>query len=194
MKYYFIYSDGHPHHPLLDWESGSQYFKRCRPAKVPDGFQCAVRIAAPIPDTIELPDYLGLPRPVLSSRLRAAVEKIGVPTVQWVPVDLHLPDGTVLKDSYHYMHITFMADLLNMDKSQYSRDRFGDPRGFTSYEFSEEKIAALASENRQILCLKEDRVMRVYNQKVVEAWQALSVSGCRFIPCAEFDLGSNFAG
>ena len=194
MKYYFIYADGHPNHPLLEWESGSQYFRMCRLAKLPEGFQCAVRIAAPIPETIELPDYLGLPRPVLSSRLRVAIEQAGVRTVQWVPVDLHLPDGSVIKDSYHYMHIAFMAELLDMEQSKYSIDNFGDPAGFESYIMSDEKLKALDSEDAKILCLEEDCVMRVYNQEIVDVMQNLGATGCRYVECEQYGPGSSFAG
>lgn len=194
MNYYLIYGDGHPNHPLLDWEKGSQYFRKCRPATVPVDVQCAVRVGYPIPDTIALPDYLGLPRPVVSTRLRQAIEGIGARTVQFIPVDLHVPDGEIIRDRYHHMHIAYKYEVVDLENSDYTLNTFGKPTAFSKLALSESKLTAIDDADARIFCIAEVRSLRLYREDIVSAMQAIDASGCRYVAVDQFGPGSAFAG
>ena len=194
MNYFCIYGDGHPHHPLLDWEAGSQFFRRCQPAKLRAGFAYAVRIVQPIPDTIALPDYLGLPRPVVSTRVRAAIEAIGVRTVEFVPVALHLPDGDIVPDRYHFMHIAFKAEIADLEKSKCSLGHDGNILAFDRIVLSEEKLSRIDPLDRKIFCMAEQRSLRFYNQEIIDALADIGATGYRSVALTDFGPGSVFAG
>ena len=194
MQYYLIYSDGHPNHPLLDWEEGSQYVRKCRPATVPADVQCAVRVGYPIPDTIELPDYMGLPRPVVSTRLREVIEGIGARTVQFIPVDLHLPDGEIIRDRYHHMHIAYKYKVVDLERSDCNFDWEGKPSSFERLALDADKLSRIDDIDARIFCIAEDRVLRLYREDIVAAMQAIDASGCRYVAVDQFGPGSAFAG
>ena len=74
MDYFVVTRAGSDRFPLLEWDEDGSAFYRGEPVAVTEPVK--LRLGAPVPPDPVMVDYHSLPRPVVSTRVRDALEDL----------------------------------------------------------------------------------------------------------------------
>lgn len=188
-EYFVLMRERSQQHPLLTWDQ--EYLPFMRPAPVDVHAPVKLKLGEPIPPRPVMVDHHSLPAPVVSPRLKDALEASELPGVQFVPADVQAGD-LVLR--YWLMHVWRAIPCLDRQRSIFEETEVG--RVLLSLDklvLNEAVLQELPLNERRAFMLEEDTVY-LFHRTMVE--QVLSLTpppeGLRFVPVAEWGDSSAF--
>ncbi len=183
---YFVLERGGPSsYPLLDWDqSGSAFFKS-RPVNVTEPIR--LRLGAPVPRNPVMVDHHSLPEPVLSTRLKEALEPLELYGVQLVPADVRVK-SEVLR--YWLLHVFNEIDCLDKQRSACTFYSSGWVLSINKLVLDEAVLREIPLEERLVFLL--EHMVYLVHRTVMEHLMALKPEGIRFIPASAWNDSAGF--
>ncbi|NMO19173.1 hypothetical protein HPC49_25325 [Pyxidicoccus fallax] len=178
-------------HPLLGWDQSGSAFYKGKPVHVSEPVR--LRLAEPVPPKPVMVDHHSLPKPVLSPRLKEALEPVPLHRVQWVPADVRVAEGDVRR--YWLLHVHNELRCMNRQESVFKLS----PSGLTLLSLErlvldESVLSRMPLDERRIFVLAESPSTCLFHQSVVDRVMSLTppAEGLRFIPVPDWNDSAGF--
>ncbi|QSQ22911.1 hypothetical protein JY651_48785 [Pyxidicoccus parkwayensis] len=178
-------------HPLLGWDQSGSAFYKGKPVNVTEPVR--LRLAEPVPPKPVMVDHHSLPKPVLSTRLKEAMESVPLHHAQWVPADVRVAEGDVRR--YWLLHVYNELRCMNRQESVFKLS----PSGLTLLSLDrlvldEALLAGMPLDERRIFVLAESPSTCLFHESVVNQVMSLTPSpeGLRFIPVRDWNDSAAF--
>jgi hypothetical protein len=190
---YFVLCRAGPNtYPLLGWDQSASAYRKGRP--VPTLEPVKLRLGEPVPPRPVMVDYHGLPEPVVSTRVKDAMEPLGLEGAQLVPADVRVGE-TVLP--YWLLHVHARFQCMDRERSVFRTSSSGLLMlSLSKLVLDEAVLADMPLARRSIFVLAESTSVTLVHRTVVERVLALTPppEGLRFIPVGEWSDAAGFKG
>jgi len=190
-EYFVIESAPNNNHPLLTMDEEVVGLGRPEPLVFSGPLQ--LRLGAPVPRAPVMVDHHSLPQPVFSARIVEALEPLGLYGVQFVPADVTVKQGAVLR--YWVLHVFNEFQCLDRQRSIY--EFFPGHEVALSLDklvLDERVLQEVPLERRLLFVLAESTATYVFHRSVVERVLALTPppEGLRFIRVDRWNDSAGF--
>ncbi|QDE91185.1 hypothetical protein BHS06_20620 [Myxococcus xanthus] len=176
-------------HPLLAWDQSASAFRKGKPVQVVEPVK--LKLSEPVPPTPVMADYHSLPSPMVSGRVKDALERERLHGVQLVPADVQVGESVL---RYWLVHMWRRLACLDRGNSVFEEDADGHfLLSLDKLVLDEAVLGEVPLEERLAFRLAES-VVHLFHRTVVEKVLSLSPppEGLRFIPLAEWGDSSGF--
>ncbi|WP_163787215.1 imm11 family protein [Myxococcus vastator] len=176
-------------HPLLVWDQSASAFRKGRPVQVVEPVK--LKLGEPVPPRPVMVDHHSLPSPVVSGRVKDALEQGGLHGVQMIPADVQVGDSML---RYWLVHMWRRLACMDRDKSVFEESESGLILLSLDRLFLDEAVLGeLPLEERLAFRLAES-VVHLFHRTVVDRVLALTPppEGLRFVPMVEWGDSSAF--
>ncbi|WP_426751731.1 imm11 family protein [Myxococcus sp. Y35] len=188
-EYFVLMRERSQLHPLLTWDQ--EYLQFLKPAPVEVLEPVKLKLGEPVPPRPIMVDHHSLPSPVVSPRLKEALEAADLPGVQFVPADVQAGDAVL---RYWLVHMWRTIPCMDRQRSVFEETEVGQVLlSLDKLVLDEAVLREVPLHERRAFMLEEDTV-HLFHQTVVERVLALTPppEGLRFIPVAEWGDSSAF--
>ncbi|NVJ18459.1 imm11 family protein [Myxococcus sp. AM010] len=187
--YFVLMRERSQQHPLLTWDQ--EYLQFLKPSPVRVSAPVRLKLGEPVPPRPVMVDHHSLPSPVVSTRLKEALDAAELPGVQFVPADVQAGDAVL---RYWLMHMWRTIPCMDRQRSVFEETEVGHVLlSLDKLVLDEAVLQEVPLEERRAFMLEEDTV-HLFHRTVVD--RALSLSpppvGLRFIPVTEWGASSAF--
>ncbi|NVJ01390.1 hypothetical protein HV824_25210 [Myxococcus sp. AM009] len=187
--YFVLMRERSQQHPLLTWDQ--EYLQFLKPSPVRVSAPVKLKLGEPVPPRPVMVDHHSLPSPVVSTRLKEALDAAELPGVQFVPADVQAGDAVL---RYWLMHMWRTIPCMDRQRSVFEETEVGHVLlSLDKLVLDEAVLQEVPLEERRAFMLEEDTV-HLFHRTVVD--RALSLSpppvGLRFIPVTEWGASSAF--
>jgi len=187
-EYFILESAASNDHPMLSWDEHIVGFGRPQPASFTRPLQ--LRLGAPVPRNPIMVDHHELPEPVVSPRLKDALEALGLHGVQFVAADVKVKPDDVR--CYWIIRIFNLLACMDRQLSKFSLSRRGRVNGIDKLVLDERVLRDIPLERRLVFRLVESSSTNVFHQSVSEKVLALQPEGLRFIRVDKWNDSAGF--
>lgn len=178
-------------HPLLGWDQSGSAFYKGKPVSVTEPVR--LRLAEPVPLKPVMVDHHSLPKPVLSPRLKEALEPMRLHRAQWVPADVRVAEGDVRR--YWLLHVHNELRCMNRQESVFKCS----PSGLTLLSLDrlvldEQLLGGMPLDERRVFVLAESPSTCLFHESAVERVMSLKPppEGLRFISVPDWNDSAAF--
>lgn len=188
-EYFVLMRERSQQHPLLTWDQ--EYLPFLKPAPVDVSEPVKLKLGEPIPPHPRMVDHHSLPSPVVSPRLKEALEAAELPGVQFVPADVQAGDDVL---RYWLVHMWRAIPCMDRQRSIFEETEVGHVLlSLDKLVLDESVLREVPLPERRAFTLEEDTV-HLFHHTVVERVLTLTPppEGLRFIPVAEWGDSSAF--
>ena len=126
-------------------------------------------------------DFFDTTIPLMSDRLLKALRRLGVRNIDSYPMTLKRPDTGEEWDNYWAVNVIGCIDAVNLEKSQYRTDSFGEP-DFTKIVLNEKVVGEV-----DLFRLVKGPGLMVVNQKIKEALSPAGFMALMFQEVGDYD-------
>lgn len=188
-EYYIIGRKDVPGAPLLRWDQ--QRFKFYKGLPVEISVPINLKIADPQPREPQKMDYLSLPKPVISEKIKNVLEPLKIKGIQILPAKVKISKEEFW--DYWYLHIFNKIECIDFEKSDcVFADSDGKILNISSLVFDNKKLDKIPLEERLIFLPKEYASYEVFHKSIVEEIQAIEPTGLIWARVSEWDDGYTF--
>jgi hypothetical protein len=147
----------------------------------------------PVPRKPKMADYhdFSTPSPVLSEKLKKAIEAMQVKDIQFVPVLIRDKNDDLI-EGYHAINVCNTINCTNMEESKYSLLTNGKICNFDKLVLDNEKLDLIPLEDRLIFSVGECGNYVVYHISVIEKMLETSPEGMTVYRLAKWDSSAPF--
>jgi hypothetical protein len=188
---YFVLCRGGPNtYPLLGWDQSASAYRKGRPVPILE--RVKLRLGEPVPPRPVMVDYHSLPEPVVSTRVKDALESLGLEGAQFVPADVRVGE-TVLP--YWLLHVHARLRCMDRERSVFRTSSSGLLMlSLKKLVLDETVLAETPLSARRIFVLAESTSVNLVHRSVAERVLALTPrpEGLRFIPVEEWSDSAGF--
>ncbi|GEL74598.1 imm11 family protein [Myxococcus virescens] len=176
-------------HPLLTWDQ--EYLPFLKPAPVVVHEPVRLKLGEPIPPRPVMVDHHSLPAPVVSTRVKEALEAVDLHGVQLVPADVQVGDFVL---RYWLVHMWRSIRCMDRNRSIFETSRSGLTLLSLDKLFLDEAVLGETPLEERLVFRLAESVVHVFHRTVVERVLALSPlpEGLRFVPVTEWGDSSAF--
>jgi hypothetical protein len=146
-------------------------------------------IAAPKPRKPVFVDYHSASFPIISDKIKQAIEPMVWGSIEFVPA--RLDDGK-LSRPFWIMHSLCSHDVLDTERSEFTTLPSGGISWIDKLVINEQKLAQIAIEKRRLFLLRETATTYLWHEDVVAAVQRSQAAGIRFFPAQGYDQDTMF--
>ncbi|MCP3139843.1 imm11 family protein [Pyxidicoccus xibeiensis] len=187
-EYFVLLRARSQQHPLLSWDQDYLAFLGGEPVKVLEPVK--LKLGEPIPPKPVMVDHHSLPLPVVSSRLKEALEAARLPGVQFVPADIPVGDAVL---RYWLVHMWRRITCVDRERSVLTLYPDGDILDIRRLVLDEQVLREIPLQERLAFRLEED-IVHLFHGSVVERVMSLTPppEGLRFVPVPEWNDSAGF--
>lgn len=188
-EYFVLLRARSQQHPLLSWGQSYRAFLKARPVEVLEPVK--LKLGEPVPPKPVMVDHHSLPSPVVSSRLKDALEAMQLQGVQLVPADIQVGDEVL---RYWLVHMWRRLGCVDRERSILTLDPAdGDVLDIERLVLDEDVLRKIPLQERLAFRL-EEAVLHLFHRTVVERVMSLTppLEGLRFIPVPEWSDSAGF--
>jgi hypothetical protein len=188
-EYFVLLRERSQQHPLLAWDQSYRTFLKPRPVEVLEPVQ--LKLGEPVPPKPVMVDHHSLPAPVVSSRVKDALEAMRLQGVQLVPADVRVGDQVL---RYWLVHMWRRLRCVDRERSGLTLDSSdGDVLEIERLVLDESVLRELSLEERLAFRLEES-VVHLFHASVVARVMSLTPppEGLRFIPVPDWNGSAGF--
>jgi hypothetical protein len=190
---YFIHSrSGDRRYPLICRLGNYPRKDRLLLSDAPIGANIApfrLGLQAPIPRRPLLADHHKMPGPVVSDKIKDAIEAIVAESSEFVPAQIEMPDGIF---PYWLIHSLRTSDVLDREHSKFHTTDFGSIAWIDELFIDYAKLAEIKKEERMLFQLKGSSVVWLWHEDVVRAIQQTGATGISFSPAEGYSQDNIF--
>lgn len=186
-EYFVLMRSGSPEFPLLEWDGSYGGFGKLLPVNLTQPVR--LRLGEPVPRQPRMVDYHSLPEPVVSERLKKALEAMSLPSIQFVPADVMAPGQGILR--YWIVHVYREVACLDRGRSVVSATPRGTLSGVGRLVLAESVLREIPLEERLVFLLAEYPVL-LFHESIKQRVLALRPEGLRFVPVAQWSDATGF--
>jgi len=176
-QYFVIEAENNDNQPMLAWGSSS------RPAlrKIASIATIDLKLAKQLPENPEMVDYHVLPRPVISSALKQALNNIELKDVQFIPARIKTP-GKVY-DNYYLLHMYNLIRCLDVENSDCDIDEdLNDVEDIRRFLLDEKRLSEIELNKRLLFVMWEYPSLYICHDCIKRKLESINPAGIRFIP------------
>lgn len=187
-EYFVLEAAASNDHPMLEWDEYVADYAGHRPYVIRRPLR--LRLGKPVPRNPVMVDHHTLPEPVLSPRLKEALEPLALHGTQFIPVDVTVKPEDVRR--YWILHVYNWIACMDRQLSRFSLSRSGHVLGLYKLVLDEKVLAEVPLERRLVFCLAESTSTYLFHQSIMERVMSLQPEGLRFIPVEKWSDGAGF--
>ncbi|EMP81341.1 WGR domain protein [Leptospira santarosai str. CBC1531] len=190
MNYFVIERENNDSYPLLACDD-STYFTRIKNQSriAASDVEMKLRLGAPVPKKYTLVDYHALPQPVVSQRIKKAIDQLSVCNINFIPATIATPEETF--SNYYVLHV---AKIQCLDEKKSALNIQSDGQIFEADTLVLDKaiLKKIPFERRAIFMMHYGIDYYIIHEKIVSEILKMNPKGARFIPVSEYTSNSVF--
>ena len=187
-EYYVLVASNNDDYPLLSWGDTKKVPLR----EINDIYDINLIFDDPVPDSPKLVDYHILPRPVISSKIKNALEKLKIEGVQYIPATITSKSNKKY-ENFFLLHIFNLIKCLDLKKSNFDYDEDSDTvDDLRSFLLDEKALSEMPLNIRLVFILREWPSIYICHKTIMEAILSVNPTGIRFIPISDWNDDINF--
>ncbi|HYO60235.1 imm11 family protein [Archangium sp.] len=188
LDYFVLERAGPSNYPLLEWDALYWGFGKPQPVAIKEPVR--LRLGDPVPRKPVMVDHHSLPEPVISTRLKEVLEPLELFGVQFVPADVKVREGEVLR--YWLVHVYNEISCLDRQQAKFTTLPSGRIFDFDRLVLDEKVLGEIPLERRRVFILAEWRSAYLFHRSIVEKVLALQPEGLRFFRVDEWSDSAGF--
>lgn len=183
--YFVLERAGPSSYPLLEWDQSGSAFYKGTPVTVTEPIK--LRLGAPVPRNPVMVDHHSLPEPVLSTRIKDALEPLELHGVQLVPADVRVKDEVL---RYWLLHVYNELNCLDRQRSACTFYPDGDVLSINTLVLDEAVLRDIPLEKRRVFLL--ENMVYIFHRTVMDHVMALKPEGLCFFPVSQWSDSAGF--
>ncbi|WP_004472777.1 WGR domain-containing protein [Leptospira santarosai] len=190
MNYFVLERENNDSYPLLACDDDT-YFLRIKDRSLiaASDVEMKLRIGAPVPKKYTLVDYHSLPAPVVSQRIKKAIDQLSVCNINFIPATIATPEETF--SNYYVLHVA-KIQCLDEKKSTLSIGSHGQIFEADTLVLDEAILKKIPFERRAIFMMHYGIDYYIIHEKIVSEILKINPKGAQFIPISEYTSNSCF--
>jgi hypothetical protein len=148
-------------------------------------------LQAPVPRRVTMADHHKDPNPIVSDKIKDAIEYLARDSVEFVPAQIETPTAIY---PYWILHSLNFNDVLDRENSEFRLLLGSEKIQWIKKLFIDyNKLSKIDKKDRMVFKLGHSSVVWLWHEEVVRAIEEVSPTGIRFTPADGYSQDSIFS-